>query len=427
MVVPWIILRHMTPWMFKVQCSCWNVLAGQVASSTLSVLFGHGRFGGWFGKVMWIRFRWWLPALRKVALSGLLLWRYGWPRVRVLSGLRSVKTFSVVPTWMIGLLSPLLLVTFLALSRRGRTGVWGLVCVSRRPRLSSRLWGLFVWGNFVLRLSRLGGRWLLGRISLFWVLPLRLAPVVCLPRSLRGMTRLAGRFCCLVVCGSPGLCSSWRRGSLGSLKWIMVGSAGFLRITRRLNFGRVSERPRVFRGRLIVTCALLSTGVWITCRVCQGCPCCVWLLILSLGVCSGSMVLRAGLPCGRCSVGLGFTAFRWLNLGFGRRVRWLLRFRFMNLFKLLPINLGKVGGGFSGLFFCKSNRHEVFEFDEVLPKHLHSCNFDMVRKESLLCPAVSGVGVGAMLSPAAVNDHIDQDRPDIVSLFTIGVFGDVGA
>ena len=51
-------------------------------------------------------------------------------------------------------------------------------------------------------------------------------------------------------------------------------------------------------------------------------------------------------------------------------------------------------------------------FDEVLPKHFHSCNFDMVRKESLLCPAVSGVGVGAMLSPAAVNDHIDKDRPD---------------
>ena len=41
----------------------------------------------------------------------------------------------------------------------------------------------------------------------------------------------------------------------------------------------------------------------------------------------------------------------------------------------------------------------------MLPKHFHSCHFDMVRKESLLCPAVSGVGVGAMLSPAAVNAY----------------------
>ena len=62
--------------------------------------------------------------------------------------------------------------------------------------------------------------------------------------------------------------------------------------------------------------------------------------------------------------------------------------------------------------FCKSNRHEVYEFDEVLPKHFHNCNLQMVRKESLSCSAVAGVGVGAMLSPAAVNNHINKDRPD---------------
>ena len=42
--------------------------------------------------------------------------------------------------------------------------------------------------------------------------------------------------------------------------------------------------------------------------------------------------------------------------------------------------------------FCKSNRHEVFEFYEVLASHVHSCNFDMVRKETFPYPAVAGVG-----------------------------------
>ena len=51
--------------------------------------------------------------------------------------------------------------------------------------------------------------------------------------------------------------------------------------------------------------------------------------------------------------------------------------------------------------FCKSNRHETFKFDELLPKRSHSCNFDM-----------AGVAVGAMFSPAQVNDLIDMDRSE---------------
>lgn len=36
----------------------------------------------------------------------------------------------------------------------------------------------------------------------------------------------------------------------------------------------------------------------------------------------------------------------------------------------------------------------------------------MVQRESLLCPAAAGVAVGAMFSPAPVNDLIDMDRSE---------------
>ena len=82
----------------------------------------------------------------------------------------------------------------------------------------------------------------------------------------------------------------------------------------------------------------------------------------------------------------------------------------MNLFKLLPINLGKVGGGF-------------FEFDEVLPRHFHSCNFDMVRKSHSCVLRLRGWGwvlCFHLRRLMAILIRIDL----IVTLLLIGVFGD---
>ena len=59
----------------------------------------------------------------------------------------------------------------------------------------------------------------------------------------------------------------------------------------------------------------------------------------------------------------------------------------------------------------------------MLPKRSHSCNFVMVRRESLLCPAAAGVAVGAMLSPAAVDDLIDMDRSEADPLTNKCIWG----
>ena len=252
MVVPWIILRHIrlhecsrysapaeTCWLAK-----WHRRRCRFSLATAGSVGGLGRSGSVDGFLHSAR----LP-FRAYCFDVI----YGWPRVRLLSGLRSVHEDFFCRSYM----DDRTFVTSTPGNLLGSVEAWEdwslrLVCVSRRPRLSSRL----RLGQLRLAAQSVGRRRLLGRISLFWVLPLRRGPPSFVWQGCQSVdaARRAVR-----LLGSLRL-----SGSLFLLKarqLIVVGSAGFLRITCRLNFGRVSERPRVFRGRLIVTCALLSTGV----------------------------------------------------------------------------------------------------------------------------------------------------------------------